>query len=181
MSDTTEQPAAPENADELAALAAEAADMEPEAAPGQPGEAAPDEEPQFSNQQALEMLLGPAFAVLAPNWGVQQAEITELAKAYGQVADKYFPEGMSIGVELNAAIITLAIIGPRMAIPRSDAAAEKAQRKRAEREAAKNGKAAGEAARVAAEKPDADSAPDIDLSAASDDAENTPGRNTDAA
>ena len=117
--ETAQADAQPENADEMAALMSEAAEAEPGI--GDDGQPAPEAEapaePQVSSAQALEMLLNPAFSIMAPRWGVPESEVAALAQAWGDVADKYMPEGLSVGVELNAAIITLAILAPRMGTP----------------------------------------------------------------
>lgn len=128
MTKKTETPSpdtpAPDNAAELAALALEAAALEPEAEP-QPGAQSQPETPDVSNADAIKMIVGPAFQIMAPRWQVAENEIEALAQAWGDVADKYLPEGLEIGVELNAAIITLAILGPRLSQPRNDAEAAK--------------------------------------------------------
>lgn len=176
-----EQPA--ENADELAALNAEAIESEPgidEA--GEPVEAEPEEQPSISNQQAIQMLLAPAFGALAPRWQVQPEEIAQLAQAYGDLADKYLPDGIHVGVELNAALVTLIVLGPRMGTPRTEAEAKKAEQKKAAKKEQSERKKEQDnpPSESRAENPDsAEQKPAFDESAFSDDAENTPKKSSD--
>ncbi len=70
-------------------------------------------------REIIEHLAGPAFGLLAPGWNVQPAEIQALAEAYAGLLNKYFPGGASqMGPELGAAMVTVAIIGPRLKMPR---------------------------------------------------------------
>lgn len=96
---------------ELDAVAIEAgADEAPESA----GELMETEGP--STAEVLQPLIDLACSVAAPNWEISKGERQALAESYGDLADKYFPEGVGQwGVELNAALITAAIIGPRVA------------------------------------------------------------------
>lgn len=51
-----------------------------------------------------------------PNYQIQKAEKQALSESYGELIDKYFPEGIGAwGVELNALLVTAAIFGPRVA------------------------------------------------------------------
>ncbi|MBT3041992.1 MAG: hypothetical protein KME67_03950 [Candidatus Thiodiazotropha sp. (ex Codakia orbicularis)] len=69
--------------------------------------------------EIIEPILQMGFAVLAPAWQVSDPECKELAKCYGALIDKYFPEGMGqYGVEITAVMTTAAVILPRMKIPR---------------------------------------------------------------
>tara|TARA_Y100001951_G_C11296191_1_gene275800 strand:- start:4746 stop:5279 length:534 start_codon:yes stop_codon:yes gene_type:complete len=168
MSDETvnEQPA--ENADELASLAAEAEQIEPHTDP-ETGDQLPAEREQdgMTTEQAVQMALGPLFAVLAPNWGVQPAEIEQLAAAYAPVIDKWFPGDFAMGVEMQAVMITAVIIAPRAAVPRNDAAAARAAERQAEKQRGQDARAEAEqAARNAERQPE--TGPALDLSAASD-------------
>lgn len=166
-----EQPApAPDNAEELAALTAEAAEIEP--GYGQPGTGEqPEPEPAgVSNADALQMVLGPLFAIAAPRWNMQQAEIEQLAIVWGEVADKYMPEGLALGVELNAAIVTLAVLGPRLSMPRNDAEAAKRSKGKTSKQQQAQAREQAEAAQKAAEaRPDGD--PIIDMTTGADSAE----------
>lgn len=76
-------------------------------------------ESQKQYEEVLTMCLGMTFGIVAPNWNVTEAESKELAKAYAGVLDKYFPGGMqSFGVEVGAALVTVAVIAPRIGKPR---------------------------------------------------------------
>ena len=99
------------DADALSALEAEASQAM------QPGAAAPEPAaPEVPTSQVLEGLIGPAFAVLAPNWKVSHGEVKQLCFAYGLLIDKYFPDSVSkFGPEIMATTLTLAVIGPRIA------------------------------------------------------------------
>ena len=66
----------------------------------------------------LVSLIAPAFAVLAPNWDVQKSEVKMLADSYAPLLAKYFPDVSDVGPEIGAAVCTIAVIGPRLAIPR---------------------------------------------------------------
>lgn len=70
-------------------------------------------------QAALSLLLQPTFDLLCPNWNVQAAECNALAGAYAPVLVKYFPGGIGkMGPELTAVLVTAAIFGPRIGVPR---------------------------------------------------------------
>ena len=111
-------------ADEKAALdeaaRAAAAALAPPVAVGDAAAAlAPPAPPvQPSTAEMLAPLLGAAFRLLVPAWGVEEVESRELAAAWAAVLDKYFPGGVPIGVEVNALIVTLAVFGPRWDKPR---------------------------------------------------------------
>ena len=63
-------------------------------------------------------LLGPGFAILAPAWNVQKSEIEALSEAYAPVMAKYFPDVSQVGPEISAALVTAAVIVPRLSMPR---------------------------------------------------------------
>ncbi len=70
-------------------------------------------------RELLTQLLGPAFAVMAPGWGVLNQEIEALAAAYSPLLVKYFPEGPErFGPEISALLVTSMIIIPRLKMPR---------------------------------------------------------------
>lgn len=74
---------------------------------------------QPETRQIVQPLLEMGFAVLAPNWGVSQPEIEQLSGAYSDLLDKYFPDGLGDhGLEINAILITGAIVLPRLRMPR---------------------------------------------------------------
>lgn len=64
----------------------------------------------------LTMLIAGAGAILAPNWQITQEESGALAEVYAPVITKYFPNmaNFSGGVEMNAAMVTLGIVGARV-------------------------------------------------------------------
>ncbi len=67
----------------------------------------------------LTVVMGPAFAILAPNWNLKDSEVTQLAQAYAVVIEKYFPGGaQGFGPELAAAMLTIGILAPRINKPR---------------------------------------------------------------
>lgn len=76
--------------------------------------------PPSSNEpttgEVLTALLLPTFKFLAPAWEVADGECALLGEAYGAVIDKYLP-GLDVGVELSAALATLAVFGPRWGKP----------------------------------------------------------------
>jgi len=81
--------------------------------------AAPDAAPPVPTDRLLCPLIVFLFSTAAPNWKVSDTECAQLAKAYAAVLDKYFPDGVlsQWGVELNALLLTVAIVGPRVNIP----------------------------------------------------------------
>ncbi len=107
-------------------LKAKASEIDNEAHPPAPEPTpdteTPEQEPEEVStglpptSEILAQLLQPAAMILAPNWNLQAQEIGALADAWAPVIDKYFPD-MNLGVEMSAALVTLAIIGPRLSIP----------------------------------------------------------------
>lgn len=96
---------------ELEALAAEY--DQPEGEDGA-GELMEPEGP--GTAELLQPLIDFGCQIGCPNWAVQKAEREALAGAYGDLIDKYYPEGVGqFGVELNALLMTAAIFGPRLA------------------------------------------------------------------
>ena len=69
-------------------------------------------------QNLIGEVAGPAFGLLAPNWNIQPAEIEALSSAYAALAVKYLPNVSSMGPEIGAAMVTLAIFAPRRGVPR---------------------------------------------------------------
>lgn len=110
-----QQPAAAAAPDELDRLLG---GMEAEA--GQvtgAGPAANDDE--LPTADVLKLVIGPGFALLAPNWNISPSEVEQLATVYGALVDKYFPGGVGkLGPEISAALITVAILAPRLGKPR---------------------------------------------------------------
>ena len=104
-------------APDLSALETEAAALDNAGPPlgGEPAQEAAA--PQVSSAEIMRPLLRATFDILAPNWKVDDQESSALAEAYAAVLDKYFPDGFPWGVEVNALLLTVAIIGPRFKIP----------------------------------------------------------------
>lgn len=101
--------------DSAAPAVAPAPDLEPDA----PGE------PKIPTADVLHLLLVPLAERVAPAWALTAAELRSLADAWGVVLDKYFPD-LNLGVELQAAIVTFAVFGPRWGTPRRPPAPEPA-------------------------------------------------------
>ena len=99
--------------DQLERMAAEAPPPFSGAAPG--ADDAPPATPDIPTRDVLLMLLGP-LAQLAPNWQLTGDELGALADGWAPVVDKYFPD-VSVGVELNAAIVTVAVMASRFGVP----------------------------------------------------------------
>lgn len=114
----------PEHFIEFEQVAAAAAEMEGDQLPltGQStsGEGyQPTQAAEMSGAELLAPLVSLAFGLLAPNWNVAAEEQQAIAESYGALVDKYYPEGAgTFGVELNALILTAAIVGPRLGTPR---------------------------------------------------------------
>ena len=87
-----------------------------------PGESPAPAESDLPTKAAVAFFLGPLFMVMAPNWNVEPAEVEALADVYAPVIDKYLPGGM--GVEGAALLVTVAVLGPRLMIPRKAPARE---------------------------------------------------------
>jgi hypothetical protein len=111
MSSDTEQ-----QAQEIEQIAAET--FTPEA-----GQAVREPEaPEPSTAEILKPVLGMGFGILAPNWQVSDSEVEQLSECYGQLVDKYFPKGVgNYGLEINAIMLTGAIVLPRLKMPRKAA------------------------------------------------------------
>lgn len=100
---------APDLGAEFDALAAEAG--------GAPSVGAASGADDIPTAQVLEMVIGPAAQILAPNWALTETEVKQLSEAYALVIDKYFP-GMAMGPELSAALVTMVVLAPRIGKPR---------------------------------------------------------------
>lgn len=105
---------------ELDMLAGIGAQLDADTTPADPNAPEPAPAPEvIPTGEVLNMVLAPAFALLAPNWKITDSESRQLADVYGQVLDKWFPDLMSnVGPELAAALVTVAILGPRLGKPR---------------------------------------------------------------
>lgn len=92
-----------------------AADLEAEQAEAQAGELMEQREGP-ATAEMLFPLVSFGCDLACPNYHIQKAEKQALAESYGELVDKYFPEGIGAwGVELNALLVTAAIFGPRVA------------------------------------------------------------------
>lgn len=76
--------------------------------------------PESNNIPTAE-LLGPIIGLLcasvAPAWDISPDEQSNLCEAYGALADKYFPEGVPMGPEVGAVLVTASIVMPRLGQP----------------------------------------------------------------
>lgn len=69
--------------------------------------------------EVLTQILTPVADIVCPAWKLQPAELQQLGDAYGALIDKYFPDGLTRwGAELNAALVTVMILGPRLKMAR---------------------------------------------------------------
>jgi hypothetical protein len=108
------------SAADLTSLESEAAALDGAGASFAPAESGKDSAtaaPQVSSAEIMRPLLRATFDILAPNWKIDDQESAALAEAYAAVLDKYFPDGFPWGVEVNALLLTVAIIGPRFKTP----------------------------------------------------------------
>lgn len=98
-----------------------------EAAAGESAEAISDvkqaAQPELPFDQAIAMILGAGFDILAPNWRVSEKEVKLLADAYAPLAEKYLPDPGNFGVEVSAILVTAMVLGPRLRTPRTLVAA----------------------------------------------------------
>ena len=97
-------------ADEWRALQMEAQVVDGEVT----GSTAPPGAP--SAAEMLRPLVDFGVDVFCPGWEVQDQEREHLANAYGALVEKYAPGGITaFSVEMQAALVTAAIFGPRVA------------------------------------------------------------------
>lgn len=83
--------------------------------------------PQIPTAELLAPVVGLLCAVVVPAWEVSQPEQTALCETYAAVIDKYFPDGLNVGVEMAALTMTAAIVMPRMGKPMKYIEAESEQ------------------------------------------------------
>ncbi len=100
-----------------AAAAFEGLGAVPETPSAPEQEETPPEEKRVPTVEVLYPLARLAFDKAAPLWALSDAEVFTLCQSYGDLLDKYFPDGLNFGVELSAAMATLTIIGPRWGKP----------------------------------------------------------------
>lgn len=105
-----------EQQSEFDQLAVEAESLTPVAAVATSQSVAPEGPP---TAEIIFPVVSMAFDLVAPNWAVGEGEKKALSEAYGALLDKYFPDAInSFGVELQALLITAAIVAPRLRVPR---------------------------------------------------------------
>ncbi|GAA6152550.1 hypothetical protein [Pseudoteredinibacter isoporae] len=67
----------------------------------------------------IKTVLTPMPGILCPAWGIQEAEIEALADAYATACAETWPGGVGeTGPWVGALITTLAVVGPRVRLPR---------------------------------------------------------------
>jgi len=117
MSDTELNPTDEQlTIDELTALQGDALELD-----GVPveSETAP-EELTIPTSDLLMGVISPLFDVFAPNWSVSVEEKTALSCAYGDLIDKYFPDGLhsQYSIEITALTVTAMVMGSKIGTPR---------------------------------------------------------------
>lgn len=122
MTMENDNPEAAEAADfdlqRLEAEAAEASAEEQAAIPDAGGDTLPD----MPTADLLRPIIDLGCGVVVPAWGIQEQEKKALADAYAALVDKYMPDG-GLGpyaVELNALLLTAAIVVPRLHLPKRE-------------------------------------------------------------
>lgn len=116
MKGSTNAPAAPADSPLADSPALDQLELEAGAAADAGAGAAPpsDATPAVPTAQLCTMVLGPLFAIFAPNWNVTASEVDQLGQVYGAVVDKYFPKGLGkYDKEIAAVVVTCAIVMPR--------------------------------------------------------------------
>ena len=107
-------------------------EVEPEPEPGE----ADAERDGPSGAELVAPIVELVSAVAVPNWRLKAPEKRALTEAYGALIDKYFPDGPGQwGPEINAIMLTAAIVTPRLVAGTPPRAEEKA----INREAASDG------------------------------------------
>jgi hypothetical protein len=78
------------------------------------------EQPEFETSKMLYGVISPLFDVFTPNWQVSNNEKMALSQAYGDLIDKYFPDGVhnQFGVEITALTVTGMVFASRIGTPR---------------------------------------------------------------
>ncbi len=92
-----------------------------ESEPGTGGESlgpGPELLNELPTWKVLDQLLAPLLGLWCPNWEITAGERQAVAVAWGDVIDKWFPDGPPIGPELTAALVTISVFGSRAGIPR---------------------------------------------------------------
>lgn len=109
----------PEAAIDLDAMQAELGMQDTAAATAEANDPAKLEALKLTKDMLLPAVMMIAHTA-APNWALTEMECDALAESYAAVIIKYFPDGpKSFGPELNALIITGAIVAPRLVAGKS--------------------------------------------------------------
>lgn len=116
-----------EQAEESAAASAEAladlAGIDPDT-----GEPPAPKPPTVPAGELVRPVLALVCSSIAPAWGITEPEQEQLAAAYGAVLEKHFPDGVEMGPEITALIITAGVVVPRLGRPlRETPRAQKSQ------------------------------------------------------
>jgi hypothetical protein len=100
---------------ELDAILAEATDVDGGVI-GDDGQVAQsDDSEQIETSELLYPIISTSFDIFASNWKVPDKHKLALAKAYGDLLDKYFPDaGTFFGAELTALTVTGMVVAPHM-------------------------------------------------------------------
>jgi len=78
---------------------------------------APAPAPNIPTTELLKPVIGLVCASIAPAWGVSPEEQETLCDAYAGVIDKYFPDGVPMGPEVAALLVTASVVMPRLGKP----------------------------------------------------------------
>lgn len=118
MTDQPHVETTPELSQEQAAELAEMENAAAELGPELPG-LGPEPEPpqQIPTAELVQPLVSLLCVTVAPAWEITAAEQEQLAGAYADVIDKYFPDGVPMGPEVGAIMVTAAIVMPRLGRP----------------------------------------------------------------
>ncbi len=100
---------------ELDAILAEATDVDGGAI-GDDGQVTQvDDSEQIETSELLYPIISTSFDIFASDWKVPDKHKQALAKAYGDLLDKYFPDaGTFFGAELTALTVTGMVVAPHM-------------------------------------------------------------------
>lgn len=111
--ETTPQP---EQAADLAGLESIAAELGGPELPGAELEAE-QAGPSIPTADLIAPLVTLFCASVAPAWAITSAEQSQLCESYAAVVDKYFPDGVPMGPEVGAVLVTAAVVMPRLGQP----------------------------------------------------------------
>lgn len=119
MSDKPHVETTPEQIPEEAKALLDSVEVGEQAAP--PAE----QQPRIPTAALIAPLVALFCNVVAPAWAINDAEQKTLADAYAAVVDKYFPDGVPMGPEVGALMVTAAVIMPRIGRPMKEPEPEK--------------------------------------------------------